>query len=340
MTVSPLVGDVMSKNIPLVAGDQSLRKAAEVMLNTRLLGVITTDIDRRPEYVLTYRRLVKLVAEGVDLDEQIVKYAVRKPVTIRETDTVIEALEAMRRENVRFMSVVNNRGEIVGVVEPRHIAGTVWDMLSYGIARIEGVLRRTVVLREDATLRTAARAMNDNGVPEIYVRSRQGVLRVLREWDFLEAIVRGDVDRDKIVDYAKTTIVKVPSGYDAKAAVELMEHNNILRLLVEENGKLRVVTLTDMAFEALKYLEELGAKTTAFILVKAEPGRESELAASLLMIPEIKEIYTVAGEYDLLIRAEAPSLRELYTVVSERIRKDPRIRETTTLVGAEIAEKR
>ena len=340
MTAPPLVRDVMSKNIPLVAGDQSLRKAAEVMLNTRLLGVITTDVDRRPEYVLTYRRLVKLVAEGVDLDEQIVKYAVRKPVTIRETDTIVEVLEAMRRENVRFMPVVNNRGEVVGVVEPRHIAGIIWDMLSYGVARVEGVLRRTVVLRGDATLRTAARAMDDNGVPEIYVRDGQGVLKVLREWDFLEAVARGDVDGDRIVDYAKTTIVKVPRGYDAKAAVELMEHNNILRLLVEENGKLRVVTLTDMAFEALKYLEELGAKTTAFILVKAEPGRESELAASLLLIPEIKEIYTVAGEYDLLIRAEAPGLRELYTMVSEKIRRDPRIKETTTLVGAEVAEKR
>ncbi len=340
MTELPLVKDVMSTNIPLVAGDQSLRKAAEVMLNNKLLGVVTVDVDRRPEYVLTYRRLVKLVAENVDLDEQVVKYAVRKPVTIRDDDTVIEALEVMRKENVRFIPVVNNRGEIVGVVEPRHIASSLWDLLPYGTIRVEGLLRRTVVLGGDVTVRIAAKAMNENGVPEIYVRSKQGVLKILREWDFLEAIAHGNVDEDRIEEYAKTTIVRVPSGYDAKAAVELMVANDILRLLVDEEGRLRVITLTDMAFEALKHLEEIKAKTVGFILVKTEPGKEIDLATSLLMIPEVREVYTVAGEYDLLIRAEAPSLRELYTVVSDKIRSDSRIRETTTLVGVEVAEKK
>ncbi len=336
----PLVRDIMSKNLPLVAGDQSIRKAAEVMLNTRLLGVVTVDVDRRPEYVLTYRRLVKLVAENIDLDEQVVKHAVRKPVTVRENDTVIEALEVMRRENIRFIPVVNDKGEIVGIVEPRHIAQSIWDLLPYGLAIVEGMLRRTVVLGGDVTIRIAAKAMNDNSVPEVYVKSKQGVLKILREWDFLEAIARGNIDEDRIEEYAKTTIIRVPSGYDAKAAVELMKYNNILRLLVEEDGKLRVVTLTDMAFEALKYVEELKAKTTSFILVKAEPGKEIDLATSLLMIPEVKEVYTIAGEYDLLVRAEAPGLRELYTLVSEKIRRDPRIRETITLIGAEIAEKK
>ncbi len=336
----PLVKEVMSKNLPIVSGDQSIRKTAEVMLSNKLLGVVTVDVDRRPEYVLTYRRLVKLIAEGVDLEEQVVKHAVRKPVTVRENDNIIEVLEVMRKENVRFVPVVNDRGELVGVVEPRHIARSLWDLLPYGLAIVEGVLRRTVVLRGDVTIRVAARAMNDNGVPEVYVKSRQNVLKVLREWDFLEAVAHGNIDEDRIDDYAKTTIIRVPSGYDARAAVELMEYNDVLRLLVEENDRIRVVTLTDMAFEALKHIEELKPKTTAFVLVKAEPGMEVDLATSLLLIPEVKEIYTVAGEYDLLVRAEAPSLRELYTMISEKIRRDSRIRETTTLVGVEIAKKK
>jgi CBS domain-containing protein len=336
----PLVRDVMWKNLPIVSGDQSLAGAAQVMLNTRSLGVVVNDVERRPAMVLTYRRLVKAIAMGANIKDQVVKHAVHPPITIRETDTIVEALNLMKEENIRFLPVTDNKGVLVGIIEPRHIAIKIWDLLPYGALRVEGALRKIVVLSGDLNLRIAAKAMDENNVPEVFVKTSSSELKVLREWDFLEAISKALPEEAKIQDYARGFMVKVPSGYDAKAAVELMNENNISRLLVVEEGRERIVTISDLAFEALKILDELALKTIGFVMVKSKPGREGELAADLLMIPEVKEVFTVAGEYDLLLKIETDSVRSLYKVVIEKIRSDPRVESTTTFVATEIAEKK
>ncbi|MCD6301154.1 MAG: Lrp/AsnC ligand binding domain-containing protein [Staphylothermus sp.] len=60
----------------------------------------------------------------------------------------------------------------------------------------------------------------------------------------------------------------------------------------------------------------------------------------LTLIPEVKEVFTIAGNYDLLIRVESDSVRSVYKVVTEKIRSDPRIKDTVTYIGVEIAEKK
>ncbi|MCD6301155.1 MAG: hypothetical protein J7L82_03695 [Staphylothermus sp.] len=135
--------------------------------------------------------------------------------------------------------------------------------------------------------------MDENAVPEVFVRTPSGELRVLREWDFLEAVASGAIDEGKVSDYARGALIKVPSGYDARAAVELMSENNVLRLLVTEEGKDRIVTISDLAFESLKLISELTVKTTGFVLAKVQPGREGELATDYLIVNDIMSILVI-----------------------------------------------
>ncbi len=340
MVPIPRVGDVMWTRLPIVSGDQSLAGAAKVMLDNRTLGVVVNDVERRPSLVLTYRRLVKLLAKGVSVKEQVAVHGVHPPITIRLEDTVIEALETMKKYNVRFLPVVDDYGVLVGVVEPRHIAGKLWELLPHGVAKIEGSLRKIVVLSGDLTIRVAAKAMDENSVPEVFVKTSRGELRLMNEWDFLEAVATTNIDEAKVGDYAKRALIKVPAGFDAKSAVELMNENDVTRLLVVEENRERIVTITDLAFEAAKHMDTLITKTTGFVQVKVKPGKEGELAADLLIIPEVKEVYITAGEYDLLIRIETEDTRTLYRIVTEKIRSDPRILETRTYIGVGIAEKK
>lgn len=76
----------------------------------------------------------------------------------------------------------------------------------------------------------------------------------------------------------------------------------------------------------------------AYILVTAELGKEYELAESLLEKPYVKEVAILYGVYDLLIKVEAQGLPELDKVVSE-LREDKRIRQTITLIAANILSK-
>lgn len=76
----------------------------------------------------------------------------------------------------------------------------------------------------------------------------------------------------------------------------------------------------------------------AYILVTAELGKEYKLAESLLEKPYVKEVAILYGVYDLLIKVEAQGLPELDKVISE-LREDKRIRQTITLIAANILSK-
>ena len=335
--VALLVRDVMeAKHLPLMAADQTLRKAAEVMLANKLLGVVTTDAERRPALVLSFRRLVKAVAEGVNLDKTtLAEYAVTDPVVIRIDDTVEEALRAMKKESVRFLPVVDYRNKIQGVVEPRHIAFKLWKQIPFGVATIEARARNPVILPSDATLLAAAKAMEANGVTEVFIREGEE-LKVLREWDFLEALTREeDPLNAKIASYARKAALRVPISFDARAAVELMEENEVMRLIAmdPETRTAKVVTVTDLAFTALEALEKTGPRAVALVLMNVEPGREKEVAERLIKIENVTEILSVPGIYDLVARIEAKTVDELARVVTEHIRSMREIRDTLTLIA-------
>ncbi len=81
-----------------------------------------------------------------------------------------------------------------------------------------------------------------------------------------------------------------------------------------------------------------GRIVEAYILVTVEMGKEYEVAEALLEKPYVKEAAVLYGIYDLLVRVEASSLPELDKIVSE-LRQDKRIRQTVTLIAANILSK-
>ena len=330
------VAEVMeTKHLPIITADQSLRKAAEVMLSNKALGVVTLDTLRRPELVLSFRRLVRAVASGLDVDKTTVaEQAVVKPVTVRVEDDIVFALNLMRKRGVRFLPVVDETGEIRGILEPRYAAKALWEKLRYDIGHVEPISRKIVVLPEDATLRAAAKAMDESGATEVFVRSGEE-LRILREWDFLEALVKAGPEA-KIGEYARGEVIYVPPGYSSKAAVELMEENDVNRVVVKRDREFNVVTLSDLAFQALEYLEYMGERVTGVVLVNVETGREREVAERIMAVPGVKEVIMTTGPYDLLVMLEASSPSELFKIVTEGIRSLRAVKSTQTMVATRI----
>jgi len=68
-----------------------------------------------------------------------------------------------------------------------------------------------------------------------------------------------------------------------------------------------------------------------FILASCDIGAESELAASLKTIDEIKTAVVTYGEYDIVIEAEAENDDKMNILITEKIRKIEKIRSTITL---------
>ena len=71
---------------------------------------------------------------------------------------------------------------------------------------------------------------------------------------------------------------------------------------------------------------------TAFILINAELGQETNVIEILEKIPAVKETNHVYGVYDLVVKVEAESMEVLKEVLHLRIRPVEGVRSTMTLI--------
>ncbi len=80
--------------------------------------------------------------------------------------------------------------------------------------------------------------------------------------------------------------------------------------------------------------------TTAFILMRVETGRLKPLAEELLEVPGIAEVYSVAGEYDLVAVARVREHEALSDLVTEHLANLRGIVRTQTLIAFRAFSKR
>lgn len=71
---------------------------------------------------------------------------------------------------------------------------------------------------------------------------------------------------------------------------------------------------------------------SAFVLLNAELGAETEVLNGLKMIDEVKEIHLIYGVYDIIARIEAETMDELRKVIGWKIRRLTKVRSTITMV--------
>jgi len=79
--------------------------------------------------------------------------------------------------------------------------------------------------------------------------------------------------------------------------------------------------------------EVVSDMVTAFVLITTEKASIPETAAALTEIPEVPEVYSVTGPFDLVAIVRVRRFERLAEVVTERIGKIPGIVNTETLVA-------
>ncbi|MEZ0319242.1 MAG: CBS domain-containing protein [Pyrobaculum sp.] len=95
--------------------------AAELVKNRVGLVVLTArDNPKKPVAVASERDVLRAVAQRLDLDGPAMSIA-NPPITVLDTDPVRVAAEKMRTHNIRHVVVVNNAGELVGVLSIRDL---------------------------------------------------------------------------------------------------------------------------------------------------------------------------------------------------------------------------
>jgi len=78
----------------------------------------------------------------------------------------------------------------------------------------------------------------------------------------------------------------------------------------------------------------------AVVLINTERGRIAETAEALLALPEVAEVYSVAGEYDLVAIVRVRAYEQMAEVVPTRLAAMPTISKTTTLMAFQCYSRR
>ena len=69
----------------------------------------------------------------------------------------------------------------------------------------------------------------------------------------------------------------------------------------------------------------------AYLLIQCDMGSETVIIEQLVKIPEVKEVRGTYGVYDIFAKLESDSREKLDEILTNNIRKIPKIRSTNTL---------
>jgi DNA-binding Lrp family transcriptional regulator len=72
---------------------------------------------------------------------------------------------------------------------------------------------------------------------------------------------------------------------------------------------------------------------TAFVLIHAEPNRIAEIAQEIANLPNVAEVYSVTGEFDIIAVVRLPEYEQLAEAVPEGLSKIEGIRRTNTVLA-------
>jgi CBS domain-containing protein len=117
-----LVKDLMWSEPKVVSPDTTLKDAA-AMMEEADCGVLPVGADSKIEGIITDRDIVvRAISKGKDpAKETVSSYMTSEVVTCKETDTIRNAAELMKKNNIGRLAVMDPSNKLSGVLSFGHI---------------------------------------------------------------------------------------------------------------------------------------------------------------------------------------------------------------------------
>jgi CBS domain-containing protein len=121
--------DIMTKNPRTVTPDADVREAARIMKdeNVGVVPVVESAGSKKLVGMLTDRDIaVRVVAEG-KASARVQEIMSGSPRSVKAGDSVSDVMELMGKEQVRRVPVIDDRGDLVGIVAQADVVRQVKD---------------------------------------------------------------------------------------------------------------------------------------------------------------------------------------------------------------------
>ena len=81
--------------------------------------------------------------------------------------------------------------------------------------------------------------------------------------------------------------------------------------------------------------QKIGLEITAIIIIQTESERHEIVKDELSRLEEVSEVYSVSGEYDILIKVWVPGIEELNQLINSKIRSIDGVEDLTEMIVME-----
>ena len=81
--------------------------------------------------------------------------------------------------------------------------------------------------------------------------------------------------------------------------------------------------------------QQLGLDITAIIIIQTESEKHEYVKEELSKLDEVSEVYSVSGEYDILIKVWVPGIEELNQLINSKIRSVDGVEDLTEMIVME-----
>lgn len=81
--------------------------------------------------------------------------------------------------------------------------------------------------------------------------------------------------------------------------------------------------------------QKIGLDLTAMIIIQTESEKHELVKEELSKLEEVSEVYSVSGEYDILIKVWVPGIEELNQLINTRIRSVDGVEDLTEMIVLE-----
>lgn len=125
------LSEICARNVVTAASDMPLTKVATLMREQHVGCLIVINTAKQPIGIFTDRDLVtEVLAVGLDPDSLRIGDVMNSELlTAKENEDLSSALKRMRDRGVRRLPLVNNNGELTGLVSTDNILETLSDTL-------------------------------------------------------------------------------------------------------------------------------------------------------------------------------------------------------------------
>jgi CBS domain-containing protein len=130
MSSNVIVKDIMTKNVPVVHNDTSMKEVVAMITNDDL-SYMMVEMNGKPTGLMTeHDIIVRLVSQGIAPSSVIARMVYTNPIfTIDEDATVEEAVKLMNYWGVKHLPVTGKKEELVGVLTTDDIILSVPSMI-------------------------------------------------------------------------------------------------------------------------------------------------------------------------------------------------------------------